>query len=434
MHDLLDPKRPKKPASNWYSWFVLFLLVCVYTVNWIDRYVFVILMESIKQDLGLSDAVLGALSGLAFAVIYSIAAIPIARWADQYNRRSIIAIGLGFWSLMTAACGLAANAVQLGMARLGVGLGEAACSPPAHSLISDYFPSRQRATAFAIYGLGVSFGITLGLFLGGWINEHYGWRIAFMAVGAPGILLAIVIRFAIREPKRGSADAGPVDSKDYSFLQVARYLFSRPAFVSYGLGLGLFNLSAFAFDNWSPVFLIRLENMDSAQVGAWTGFLGGPAGLLGTICVGIFADFLSKRDLRWYLWITMVVIGLMIPAILLFLFVPGKIKMLFYFVSIFCIAGYLAPFIAITQRLVPLHMRAISSAVLFVFLNIFGGIGPFIVGVLNDLFENTFGLEAIKYSIAIVQSAGLIGIALIAYGAYRLPRDFKMQFSVNNSP
>ena len=184
--------------------YVLAILTLVYVFNFIDRQILVILQESIKAEMNLSDTQLGLLSGFAFAIFYVSFGIPIARWADHYNRRNIVAISLTAWSVMTAACGMVQSYTQLLLARIGVGIGEAGGSPPAHSIISDYFPFSQRATALSIYSVGIYIGIMLGYLGGGWINEFFGWRVALFAIGAPGVLLAIVVRLTVKEPLRGN--------------------------------------------------------------------------------------------------------------------------------------------------------------------------------------------------------------------------------------
>ena len=178
--------------------YALGILVIVYTFNFIDRNILSILLQSIKTDLNLSDTSLGLLSGFAFAAFYATLGIPIAKYADRGNRRNLISLSLAIWSLMTALSGLAQNFLHLLLARIGVGIGEAGCSPPAHSMISDYFPANKRSTALGIYSLGIPFGIMFGLFAGGWIDEMFGWRAAFFIVGVPGILIAVLFRFTVK--------------------------------------------------------------------------------------------------------------------------------------------------------------------------------------------------------------------------------------------
>ena len=282
-----------------YPLYVLTILLCVYSVNWMDRYVLVIILEPIKQDLHLSDTALGLLSGFAFALVYSLAGIPIARWADRGSRRSLISLGLFIWSLMTALSGFAVTFAQLTVARFGVALGESACSPPACSLIADYFPPNRRATAFAVYGVGISIGMALGLVVGGWANEHYGWRAAFMIAGLPGLMLALIVRFTIREPARGQAERLPVDTGFYSLTDTLRIILSRKSFIAAAVGVGLFSFSGNAFETWTPVYLMRLYHMSTGTIGAWMGPIEGVGGLIGTMAGGLLADRLGARNIRW---------------------------------------------------------------------------------------------------------------------------------------
>jgi MFS family permease len=407
-----------------YSWYVLTLLLAVYTFNWMDRYVLVILIEPIKQDLHLSDTVLGIVTGFAFATIYSLAGLPIARWADRGSRRSIIALGIALWSTMTFASGLARNAAQLVGARLGVGLGESACSPTAHSLISDYFPVGKRATALSVYQLGIVFGIALGLAVGGWANEIYGWRVAFMIVGLPGLLLALVVRLTLREPERGQSDGVTTDIAQYSVKDAIRVMLAKKSFLAYAVALGLCSFSDTAFEMWSPAYLMRVYHMGSGFVGTWTGALEAPAGIVGTIVGGIAADRLGARDPRWYLWAPIVSVAVMIPCIVLFLTVSGPLVFVFYFLAMFAASSYMGPIVGLTQRLMPVRLRAQAAAIQFLILNLLGpGAGASTVGILNDALAPSYGETAIRYSILLSLVAAGAGIALALYAASRLRSD-----------
>ena len=228
--------------SRTYRSYALALLVVVNVFNYLDRQILSILLESIKRDLQLSDTALGFLTGIAFALFYTFAGIPIARWADRGLRRTIMALGLAVWSGMTTLTGLAQSFTQLALARIGVGVGEAACSPPAHSLLSDYFPPERRGTALSIFSLGVPIGIMIGYLSGGWINQYFGWRTAFFVVGLPGLLLAVVVRLTLREPPRGhseslqtSTSVTPADS----FPDVLRFMWRLRSFRHLSLAAAL---------------------------------------------------------------------------------------------------------------------------------------------------------------------------------------------------
>jgi MFS family permease len=412
------------PREQRYAWYVLGILVLVYSFNWMDRYVLVILLEPIKHDLHLSDTALGMLSGLAFASVYSVAGLFIARWADIGVRRSIIALGLTVWSVMTAASGLAANILQLTAARFGVALGESACSPPASSLISDYFPPHRRATAFAIYGAGISLGMGLGLVVGGWANEFYGWRVAFMVAGIPGLVLALVVRLTVREPVRGRVEQSGVDMNVYSVRDTIRLILSRRSFLAFAVSLGLFSFSGNAFENWTPVYLMRVYHMGTGTIGTWTGLIEGIGGMIGTLGGGLLADRLGRRDVRWYLWMPALTGGAMVPSMFLFLHTYQSTMFVFYFITIVCGGSYMAPMVAITQRVMPVHMRAVSTALLYLLLNLIGpGLGPVVAGIFNDMFAATYGPEAVRLSLTLTLVGAICAVALTLYAAKHLPED-----------
>jgi predicted MFS family arabinose efflux permease len=410
-----------------YAWYVLGILCLVYACNWMDRYVLVILLEPIKNDLHLSDAQLGLLSGFAFATIYSLTGIPIARWADRGVRRSLIAVGLSFWSLMTAASGLAHSFGMLLAARLGVAVGESTCSPAASSLIADYFPSNRRATAFALYGLGISLGMGLGLILGGWLNELHGWRVAFLVVGCPGLLLALLVRTTIREPERGGGEGSSVAAPHYSMSDAVRAVLTRKSFLAYAVGLGLFSFSGNAFETWTPVYLVRSLHMGTGAVGTLSGLVEGIGGVIGTLGGGLLADRLGRGDERWYLWLPATTSALMVPCMWGFLHSDHGVMFVFYFVTLICTNAYMAPMVAITQKVMPLRLRAFSTALLYLVLNLIGpGAGPWVAGILNDVFTGTYGVEAVRVSLGVTLIGAVFGVLLTVFAARRLPADIAL--------
>ena len=286
--------------------YALGVLVVVYTFNFIDRQILSILLEPIKQDLGLSDSALGMLTGFAFALFYATLGIPIARFADRSNRRNLIAWALAIWSAMTAVSGLAQNFWHLLLARIGVGVGEAGCSPPAHSMLADYFPTENRATALGIYSLGIPFGILFGFIAGGWLNEFFGWRVAFFIVGVPGLLLAILVRFTLREPPRGMAEGRVADEEQPTIMETFRFLWSKRSFRHMAVGGGLTAFVGYGVITWVPSFLIRSYGMSTGDVGTYLGLILGIPGGIGIALGGYLADRYGARDTRWYLWIVSV--------------------------------------------------------------------------------------------------------------------------------
>ena len=274
-------------ASRNARYYAVGLLTLVYTFNFIDRQLLAILQESIKLDLSLSDSQLGLLTGFAFAVFYVTAGIPIARWADRSNRRNIIALAIGLWSLMTALSGMAQNYAQLLVARIGVGVGEAGGSPPAHSIISDIFPAHKRASALSFYSTGVNIGILFGFLAGGWLNEFFGWRVAFMVVGVPGLLIALLVRTTLAEPIRGLAEQRTVADEPVPLGTVLSLLWSRSSFRHMALAGALNAFAGYSTSSWTASFMIRSHNMTTGELGTWLALIMGLGGAIGVLFGGI---------------------------------------------------------------------------------------------------------------------------------------------------
>lgn len=422
-----DTPFPRGEITPAYARYVLALLFIVYVFNFIDRQILAILLEAIKQDLGASDTAMGFLSGFAFALFYTFAGIPIARWADHGARRSVIAVGLALWSTMTAASGLARTFLQLALARVGVGVGEAAGSPPAHSLISDYFPPERRATALSIYATGVYVGAMLAYLGGGFVVTHFDWRTAFFIVGLPGIPLALLVRLTIRELPRGHSERAPVGAERVGLGEVVRYLVARRSFVYLAAGASCASLGGYGILAWGPAFLGRVHGMDSVSIGAWLGPSIGLAGSAGAYLGGVAADRLGVRDRRWYLWLSAVTIVGSVPFALGFLFLGTRTGALACFVPFYLLANmYIGPMLWMTQGLVKLRMRATASAILLFVLNIVGlGAGPVVVGLLNDHLSGRFGPEAIRYSLSAVALMSVIAGWCFLRGSRTLRGDLR---------
>ena len=388
------------PAARQYA---LGVLVVVYTFNFIDRQILSILLEPIKQDLGLSDSALGLLTGFAFALFYATLGIPIARYADKGNRRNLIALALAIWSAMTALSGIAQNFWQLLAARIGVGVGEAGCSPPAHSMIADYFPAHKRATALGIYSLGIPVGILFGFLAGGWLNEFFGWRVAFFVVGVPGILLAILVRYTLREPARGMAE-GRVDQVEQPGIkETFQFMWRKRSFRHLAFGGALTAFVGYGVVTWVPSFLIRSHGMETGEVGTWLGLILGIPGGIGIALGGYMADKLGARDTRWYLWIVSVALLAGVPfAFGVYLSDSALAALLFLIMPIALGNFYQATTFSQTQGLATLRMRSVAAAVLLFILNIIGlGAGPQAVGIVSDLLNPTYGQESLRYSLLI---------------------------------
>jgi len=348
---------------------------------------------------------MGFLTGPAFAIFYATLGIPIARWADIGSRRTIIAIGTALWSLMTAASGMAQTFLQMSLARIGVGVGEAALSPPAHSLLADYFPIQRRATALGVYSTGIHIGILFGVLAGGWLEEFWGWRMAFVVVGLPGLIVAAVVRFSVREPERGGQDKpGSAGGDMPSVRDVVAFLWSLRAFRHLAFATGLVAFAGYAFATWAPTFLRRVHDMSGGELGTKYGLVLGVGGAIGSVMAGLVADRLGDADRRWWLWVPAFAAAGPMPFVLGFYFLPDpNWALACVFPGLVIAAMYQGPVFSTVQTLVPVRMRAVASGILLFVINIIGlGLGPQTVGLLNDHVFDSYGDEAIRYSLTLV--------------------------------
>jgi len=387
--------------------YALGVLFIVYALNFVDRQVVIILAESIKRDLHIADWQIGIMSGFAFAILYTFLGLPIARFAERANRPRIIAAAIAIWSLFTMLCGAAQSFLYMVAARVGVGIGEAGCTPPAISLIADYYPRERRAGAISVYVSGASFGALLGIGVGGLIADHWGWRIAFFIVGAPGVLIALVTAFTLVEPRASGviATAGREELRT-SFWDALRYLSKKKSYVlivsaQCSKAFLLYGLSAF----YGSLFL-RVHGGELAAIGAQYGmrpagvlgiilglsFGGGSA--LGSILGGVIADRFAKRDLR-ALAIIPAISALLTAPLQVWSFSSSSVVVALFtlgFVSVTDGLGFGPPYAAI-QGLVPERMRATATAISLFGQNLIGlGLGSLSVGLASDLFARRLGM------------------------------------------
>jgi predicted MFS family arabinose efflux permease len=408
-----------------YKRFVLAMLTAVYALNFIDRQILVILQEPIKAEMGLSDAQLGLLSGFAFAVVYVTAGIPIAYWADRGNRRNIVSLAVTVWSGMTALSGFAQNFSQLLLARVGVGLGEAGGSPPAHSMISDYYPPEQRATALSIYSTGIYAGILLGFLFGGVIAQAFGWRTAFFVVGVPGVLFGIALRFLLKEPQRGRWESSSTNAEKPSLKDTFVMLRDRPSFWYMALGSGFVAYVTYGNGNFVPSLLIRNHGMGLAEVGTALAVVSGLSGAIGTFAGGYLGDKFGQKDRRWYVWIPLlgVVLAYLPYNYALVTDNTAAALVILFFASIFT-SFFLGPCIAMSHALVAPGMRALISAILFFVINIIGlGMGPFFTGLISDGLVATYGDDSLRYAMLTTTQALLLAAVMFALAAKHLRAD-----------
>ena len=399
---------PARPGfSNRYKGFVLSLLLLAYTFNFIDRTILATIGIKIREDLGLSSAQMGILGGLYFALTYTILGIPIARFAERYNRVRIIGIALIIWSGFTALCGTAANFATMAAYRFGVGIGEAGCSPPSHSLISDYYEPSKRASALSIYSFGIPLGAMFGAAIGGFLADWFGWRVAFFVVGLPGVILALVMWLTVKEPPRGGSDLAenPALAEDVtpvyvrpkaSFLgelkeigAVTKTLFFQWPVANMALGVTIASFGSYGYGAFVPQYVYTTFPLSLGVTGLLVGLImSGFSSGVGTLVGGFLSDRLSKRSPVWYSLTP--AIGLLIALpIYLFAFTRPDWKVMF---AVLLIPGifhytYLAPTFAVVQNAVPTYRRATATAILFFFLNLIAlGGGPTFTGTLVDTY------------------------------------------------
>ncbi|HEY9218149.1 MAG TPA: MFS transporter, partial [Phenylobacterium sp.] len=404
----------KPTYSGGYRNTVLWLLVVAYTFNFIDRTIISTIGQAIKVDLKLTDTELGWLGGLAFALLYTALGIPIARLAERRSRVNIITVAIIVWSAFTALCGTATSFLQLLLFRVGVGVGEAGLSPPAHSLISDYFPPKKRASALSIYSFGIPLGAMFGSVAGGWIAQNVSWQAAFMLVGAPGLIIAIVIKLVIKEPPRGLSDqvaepvsgespgavgreaseAGAPPAADHPVKAPSIFAVAKRLFGSWGMfhmvaGITMASFAGYGTGQYSAPYFIRNFGLDLATVGLVIGVVGGIANGAGTLLGGYLTDFASRRSVRWYALVP--AIGLLVATplyILVYTRTDWKLAAALLLIPGIFHYTYLGPTFGVVQNAMDVRMRATGVALLFFVLNLIAlGFGPPFCGWCIDQFS-----------------------------------------------
>ena len=411
---------------------MLWILLIVYIFNFLDRQIVNILAEPIKADLGLTDTELGLLAGPAFAVFYALLGIPIARYADKdgTNRVRLIALALAIWSAMTAVCGLAQNFVQLLLARIGVGVGEAGCTPAAHSLISDSVAPERRSSAIAFYGLGVPIGSLLGLIIGGIVNDLYGWRIALMLVGAPGLVLALVVLFVMREPRHSRTAEAVATAAAVTRLstgEAMREIFASRAFIYILIASSVVAFLGYGKALWTISFFIRSHGLSTTEAGLSMAVVLGLAGVFGTWLGGKMADRFGARDKRHIL--TFPAYGMAVAAPILFLgyyMEDWRVAVALLIIPTILNSAYYGPAYACVQGLVRPQARAGAASIMLFGQNLIGlGFGPFLFGVLSDQLAPTYGQESVRYVLYGAAWLGLIPAFFFWRASLRLNAELK---------
>lgn len=407
------------------SYYVLAILCMVYGLNFLDRQVLNILIDPIEAAFHTTDAQMGLLTGFGFAVFYVLFGIPIARWADRGSRRTILTLGVGIWSLMTTLSGLAQGYWQLFAARIGVAIGETGGTPTSASLISDYYPRTTRPRAMAIFQTSVYVGVLLGYGIGGWVSQTYGWRAAFFVAGIPGMCVALLVYFTVREPQRGLSDTRQSDRGVTSLTDCLRFMAGQRALLFVVAGIVLNAVANFGFSTWAPSFLHRVHHMDNTDIGLSLGIINGTAGVIGTLLGGFIVARLPARQLKWHVLIPSLATLGAAPALTLFLMAPSDSLTLFaYWIANFLLGFHLGPCFAMVQSLSKVRMRSLASALTNGLCSIVGaGFAPFLIGTTDDLLRPHFGIASVRYSLLIAAAAPVLAAASFWYASLFLHRD-----------
>ena len=423
----------QKTPSKSYRSLVLVLLTVVYGFNFIDRQIVGILAPFIQKDLGLTNTELGLLIGLAFATFYTLIAIPIAWLADRYNRVNILSIALAVWSGFTALTGLANNFVQIGLARMGVGIGEAGGSPPSHSIISDLYPKEERAGALGVYSMGIPLGIMAAYFatasLMGSSGEDVDWRRIFIFLGLTGIGLAVVVKLVLREPVRGAMELD-TDKEIIQppFKESLNTLIKIPAWWAMCFGIAFGSFVSYATSAFQTKYLVLLDPaFDFKTLVIVLGIINGTTYAGGAFFGARLADWWGGKDIRAYGWLPAIAIGLCLPIGVATFWVPTVwVHLALTTVFLLFLGIYLGPSFAIAQTLAPINMRAMSTALFFFILNMIAlGGGPTFTGWLADVFKDgNTELESIRYAMTVTCAMFIPSIISFMMVAKVLPRDW----------
>ena len=417
-----------------YRTFALLLLTLVYGFNFIDRQIMGILAPFIQKDLGLTNTELGLLIGLAFAVFYTFVAIPIAWLADRFNRVNILSIALATWSAFTALTGLANNFLQVALARMGVGIGEAGGSPPSHSIISDMYPKEERASALGVYSMGIPLGIMAAYFVTASLmdvsEDQVNWRQIFIFLGLTGIALAVVVKLVLKEPVRGAMEltSSTTISKP-PFLDSLKVLMRIPAWWAMCFGIAFGSFVSYAKSAFQTKYLVTLDpSFDFQTLVIILGIMNGTTYAGGAFFGARLADIWGKKDIRAYGWLPAIAMLLCLPVGIIGWWVDSvEMHLVFATFALLLLGIYLGPSFAIAQTLAPIHMRAMSTALFFFILNMIAlGGGPTFAGWLMDVFGNNYNeIESIRYSLTVTTCVFIPSVISFLLVSKFLPKDWK---------
>ncbi|MNZ74921.1 Hexuronate transporter [compost metagenome] len=429
---------------TWHTHYALGVLTIIYVFNYIDRQLMAILIEPVKAEFGISDTQVGLLSGLTFAVFYTLFGFPLGRLSDRIGRKPVIALACIAWSAMTMLCGLAGSFLFLVLARIGVAIGEAGGTAPSMAMVSDLYPPQRRSTALSVLMLGSSLGAVFGLGLGGWIAQNYGWRTAFVVIGAPGIFLGLLLWATVRAPKPAAPTASVAQARE-SWLQTLGILLATPAFGLLVMTGSVAAIAGYAIGTWAPSFLIRSHGLSIKEAGLLLGVVGGSCSAIGTLTCGWFTDRMARRDCGWQIGVPLLGTLLSIPFGLAYFLWPQGIAFsafgigvptAFLFSIPFSFFGtwWVSPCLGAISHLFPAARLAQATAIFMMGMGLLGvGLGPLVTGMLSDYFTPIAGSEALRYSLAASMSLLVLAALFLAIALPRYRRQLAGQVSPGNA-
>ena len=389
----------------------LTLLTLIGTINFMDRQLLSVLVEPIRAELHLSDTMFGLLTGLCFALFYAVLGVPAAMLADRSNRVRLVAGACMVWSAFTAACGLAGNFWQLALARFGVGVGEAGGTAPSLSILADYYPPQSRAVITGLFTVNGPLGVFLGISVGSWAAQEFGWRGAFFAVGLIGILVGPLLLLLVREPVRGATEQSRAPAQPPPALgTTVKLLWSHPTLRMLFVASGIAAFVAYGMLNWLPAFLMRERGMPLVDLAKWFGPAAGLCMGLGIWGGGALVNAAARRNIAAYGWLPAAVTALTAPLLASALFAPSwELSLLLMLAPMICCTFYVAPALALSQNLAPINVRATATALLLLAFNVIGmGLGPLAVGIASDALKGAGVAHALQWAILCLTPVALI--------------------------
>lgn len=369
-----------------------------------------LLAQPIKEDLRISDTQLGFLTGMAFALLYATLGLPIARWADRGNRVTIASLAIGLWGITVMICLFVTSYLQLVVARMAAAVGESGCKPPTYSLLGDYFPGpAERIHAMSIYWAGGSLASLISAFAGGALNALFGWRVTFFLMGIPGLVLAVLVKLSLKEPRRHASRRDVQIARQPTLREALGTLWTSHSCRHLTLALTLLFTFVFCVSSWSAAFMIRSHGMGTAELGIWFGLIFGVGGSGSIFLGGYAAGRWFAHDVRMQMRLSAVAMALTVPFYVAFLLLTDRdLALLMQFPLMIAVNFCVAPTFALMQRLVPDSMRATSMAAVMLLYNLIGmGLGPQAVGLLSDALHPIAGGESLRYAMLTMSFVGL---------------------------